>query len=436
MPRMSEKYINRRRLLMGCGAVVGIASNTTIGFAQGKSNASTSRKKPGNRIEPLFLSEADARQVINDYCVQYAENPLNPEQITFLISRLQRQLWLTLRKDGGGGLGETRLGGAPDLPKGTPWPIRPVPVDLEQKAKEWNGYHAWVLKQMQHALPFEFIGQVDLAEVARTSTYAEGLPTMGRLLFFWDGALGLLEAGSATCRVIHDQTAEASLERLPIPDQFTTMENWWREPDPKTIAHFKEMVRTLEAAGQKEAAKAMREALRKSEKPDLTATKPFVYPARAMRFESLMALPHRNTVELMQNKELSAFANDDNTSEHYALLTSNDVGPFTSDKSNMRRTQDWLSIQARRSRFMGPPDPEQQDPRFDAVGKANLPPYPWRGDMLTNASRKAAEWQLLLQVPTSILTRKVSEGTIYFMIQKADLARQDFSRVVASYQQT
>jgi hypothetical protein len=258
MARKREKDINRRRLLLGCGAMVGIASNSTIGFTQGKSNALTRRKKPGTRIEPLFLSEADARHVMRDYCMRDVENPLNAKQLNFLISRLQRQLWLTRRKDGGGGLGETRLGGTPDLPKGMPWPIRPIPADLEQKAKQWNDSHAWILKQMQHALPFEFFGQIDLAEVARTQTHAEGLPTVGRLLFFWDGSLGLLEAGSATCHVIYDQTDVADLIRAPIPDQFATMEMWWREPDARTIAHFRKMVPTLEATGQMEAAKAMR----------------------------------------------------------------------------------------------------------------------------------------------------------------------------------
>jgi hypothetical protein len=148
------------------------------------------------------------------------------------------------------------------------------------------------------------------------------------------------------------------------------------------------------------------------------------------------SLPNQNTVELTQDKELFAFKDGDATSEHYELLTSNDVGPFTSDRPNMRRTQDWLRIEARRMRFMGQPTPEQDDPRFDAVGKANLPPYPWNADALALASRNAAEWQLLLQISMADLTQTTTEGTVYFMIHKADLARRDFSRVVASYQQT
>jgi Domain of unknown function (DUF1963) len=436
MAQKTDKRMNRRRLLVGIGAQASLASISTLGFAQRTGRAPMDNSKRGSRVEPLFLSEADARQIIHDYCVRDVDFPLSAKQVDFLVSQLRPQLWLVHRKDGGGGLGETRLGGAPDLPQGVMWPVRPIPADAIQKAEQWKGYHDRVVKQMQYALPFEFIGQIDLIETARIPTHTQGLPTGGRLLFFWDGTLGLLEAGSAACHVIYDQTPAADLVRVAIPDQFATMERWWREPDPKTIAHLKELVRTLEAAGHKEAAKAMREAARESENPDPASSKPFVYPARAKQFEPLWVLPEKNAVELTQDKELSAFADNDKTSEHYLLLTSNDTGPFTSDRSNMRRTQDWLTLEARRPRFMGPPGPEQDDPRFDAVGKANLPPYPWNNDQRAGATRQASQWQLLLQVSMADLAQNTTEGTVYFMINKADLAKQDFSHVVAAYQQT
>ena len=129
---------------------------------------------------------------------------------------------------------------------------------------------------------------------------------------------------------------------------FAEMEAWWREPDPKQIEHFKTMARTLEAAGQKDAAKAMREVARKSEKPDPASTKPFVYPARAKQLIPLWVLPKQNAIELTLDTELTAFADSDETSGHYSLLTGNDTGPFTSDRSNMRRSQPWLTIEARR----------------------------------------------------------------------------------------
>ena len=57
--------------------------------------------------------------------------------------------------------------------------------------------------------------------------------------------------------------------------------------------------------------------------------------------------------------------------------------------------------------------------------------------MLHNFGRNySVKWQLLLQVSMADLAQITTEGTIYFMIHTADLAKRDFSRVVAAYQQT
>jgi hypothetical protein len=393
-------------------------------------------KKPGGRIEPLFLSEADARNVMRDYCMSGVDQPLNATQADFLVSRLRPQLWLAPRKAGGGGSGETRFGGAPDLAKGAAWPMRTVAPEAGKKAAEWQEHHAWIARQVTQELPFEFVGQIDLTETARHSAHAQGLPASGRLLFFWDGAAGILESGAHTCRVIHDETPVAGLARLPVPEKFAEMEAWWREPDPKQIAHLEQVARNLEAAGQTESATAMREAARQSQHPDPNLIKPFVYPARSMRFQPLWVLPSNGSLELSGDPELTAFADGDQTRVHYSLLTGNDVGPFTSDRSNMRRTQDWATHEARRSRLVGPAHPVQDDPRYIAVGEANLPPYPWDTAKFTDAMRSAGDWQMLLQVSVADLAQLQTEGTIYFMIRKDDLAKRDFSRVVASYQQT
>ena len=236
--------------------------------------------------------------------------------------------------------------------------------------------------------------------------------------------------------VIYDASRVDGLERLAIPALFTEMEAWWREPDPKQIEHFKTMARDLDAAGQKSAANAMRAAARTSETPDPTLKKPFLYPARAKQLMPIWVLPKQNTVELTLDDALTAFANDDQTSEHYSLLTSNDIGPFTTDRTNMRRTQDWLTLEARRTRLLGPPEPEQDDPRYTALPVHELPPYPWNPADIAEAARKAEAWQLLLQVSIADLSQAQTEGTVYFMILKSDLANRDFSRVVAAYQQT
>jgi Domain of unknown function (DUF1963) len=393
-------------------------------------------QKPGSRTEPLFLSEEDARQVLRDYCVQGVDHPVTTKQADFLVSRLNPQLWLARRTDVDGGIGETRLGGAPDLPKGMAWPIRPIAPNAGEKAAEWQEHHAWIARHLTQELPFEFLGQIDLTEAAHHSAHVQGLPPSGRLLFFWDGATGILESGAQTCRVIHDETPAAKLARLAVPAKFTEMEASWREPDPKMIPHFEAIIRNLDAAGQKEAADAMREAAHKSKNPDPTIKKPFVYPSRAMRLEPIWVLPKQNAIELTLDHEMTAFAEGDETGEHYSLLTGNDIGPFTSDQTNMRRSQDWLTLEARRPRLMGPAHPEQDDPRYAALPTTEMPPYPWNAATIGDAARKAEAWQTLLQVSMADLAQIVTEGTVYFMILKTDLAQRDSSRVVASYQQT
>lgn len=427
------RSFSRRYVLAGLSALAGLVATLGSSFAQRKRGGNLDNRKPGNRIEPLFTSETDARKVMADHCIHGVDNPMTATQVELLVSRLKPQLWLAQHRDGGW-LGETRLGGAPDLPKGAIWPMRPVPLDAEKKAEQWKEHHGWIARHVTRELPFEFIGQIDFAELTREQERQFELPTEGRLLFFWDGAVGLIESGAHTCRVIFDETPVADLARVGIPALFAEMEAWWRAPDPKQIEHFKTMARSLDASGQKDAANAMRDAVRKSEKPDPASKKPFVYPPRAKRLVPLWVLPMKNSVELSFDKDLSAFADNDDTSEHYELLTSNDTGPFTS--SNMRRTQPWLTIQARLTRMMGPPVPEQDDPRFDAVDKAHIPPHPWNSEQISDAARKASEWQLLLQVSIADLSQKQAEGTVYFMILKSDLAKRDFSRVVASHQQT
>jgi Domain of unknown function (DUF1963) len=387
-----NQRLNRRSIFKVLPALAGLLALPVRAFAQGKGKVSMDNKKRGGRTEPLFQSEADAREVMREHCMQGADIPMTAQQVDMVASRLRPQFWLAWRKDADtGGPGETRFGGTPDLPNGITWPIRPAAANLENIAAQWKNSHGWIIKQLQHALPFEFIGQIDLAEAARFPTHAAGLPSAGRLLVFWDGALGYLEKGSHTCHVIFDETPVAELKRLDVPARFADMEAWWREPDPKQIEHFKTMARTLEASGEKAAAKAMREAASTSEKPDPKSTKPFVYPSRAMQLKPIWVLPKQNAIELTLDKDLNNFADGDDTREHYSLLTSNDIGPFTSDQSNMRVSQDWLMLQSRESRFMGSPGPEQDDPRFDALDQSQLPPYPWDVAQIADSARKAAE---------------------------------------------
>jgi hypothetical protein len=451
MSNTQNSRFNRRRLLTGLSALAGLLTTAGQAVAQRKGSGPMDNKKRGNRAEPLFLSEADAREVMRDHCMRGVDHPMSSKQMDLLVSRLRPQFWLAPRKDGGGGPGETRVGGTPDLPKGAAWPMRAIPANAREMAASFEKFAAqhWMAAHALRELPFEFIAQIELAEAARQGEGINGLPDTGRLIFFWDGVLGLHHGGAPACKVFWDETPAGGLETVAIPPVFAELDAAYavaqhdaaKGTTQDMLKALPDTARMMRSAGVPEsdierALEAIRENAAREPVFDPSLKKPFVYPARAMRLIPLLVLPKQNALELTQDRELTAFADGEDTRAHYWLLTSNDIGPFTTDRSNMRRSQEWLTSEARRSRFLGAPQPEQDDPRFDAVGSADLPPYPWNDAKRAEAIRTASDWQLLLQVSMADLAQITTEGTLYFMVHKADLAKRDFSRVVASYQQT
>jgi len=391
----------------------------------------------GERKTPLFLSEEDARTIIHDHCVEGWDDPLLPAQINLIVSKLRPQLWLAAA-DGEAEIGATRFGGAPDMPHGASWPKRAAMPDRAKSAAAVRSPNPWIVRQLGETVPFEFVAQIDLAQAVRHPAYAAGLPQTGRLLFFIDDALLMdqPQGNRDACLVIFDDTPSGSLSRLDVPAQFAEMETWWRTPDPRQIAHFEQMARDLEAAGQKDASKAMRDLATSSATDDTVNRKPFVYPVRAMKMEAILALPNESAIEVGMDADLRRLVDDDETGEHYRRLTANDIGPFTTDPDDMRVSQPWLMCEARRNRLMGVPQPEQGDPRLDAVPQSARPPYPWNEEELAAISRTATEWQMLLQVSVADLSQQQREGTLYFMVGKDELALRDFSRALVTYQQT
>lgn len=391
----------------------------------------------GTRVAPLFLSEADARAVIQEYCVSRSDDPLRPAHVDLLVSRLVPQLWVA-PGEGEAAIGATRFGGAPDLPRGQSWPMRKGLPEKSKAAATGRFPNPWVVRQLGEDVPFEFIALIDLDDAAIHGTHVHGLPQTGRLLFFLDMAV-LMDDPSAPadgCLVVHDTTPRAGLERLAIPAQFDEMERWWRTPDPGQSSHFEEIAKSLEEQGLKDAAEGMRQAAGEAANPSATLRKPFVYPGRVKQLVPLVVLPDRMANELDGDPTLKAFVEDAVSGEHYALLTGNDIGPFSSDPDDFRRTQPWLTLEARRNRLLGPPQPEQDDPRFDCIPDAERPAYPWNDTQLATMRQKAAEWRLLLQVSIADLSQEETEGTVYFMIRDDDLAEQNFGRCRFSYQQT
>ncbi len=432
----------RRRTLLRGGALAALSQLIPgSGFdrlaraAGSKGSGMTTEK--GARLAPLFLSEADARAVIADYCVSRSDDPLTSAHVDLLVSRLIPQLWVA-PGEGEAAIGATRFGGAPDLPRGQSWPMRKALPERSEAAATGRLPNPWVVRQLSEDVPFEFIAQINLEEVAIHRAHVHGLPQTGRLLFFLDMAV-LMDDPSAPghgCLVVHDATPRAGLERLAIPAQFDEMERWWRAPDPGQSSHFEEIARSLEEQGLKDAAEGMRKAAGEAANPSATLRKPFVYPARVKQFVPLVVLPDRMANELDGDPPLKAFAGDTITGEHYALLTGNDIGQFSSDPDDFRRTQPWLTLEARRNRLLGPPQPEQDDPRFDCIPEAERPAYPWDDTQIATMRQTAAEWRLLLQVSIADLSQEETEGTVYFMIRDSDLAEQDFGRCRVSYQQT
>ncbi|WP_166652317.1 DUF1963 domain-containing protein [Enterovirga rhinocerotis] len=431
--------VDRRSLLAWLKALLpaGLLGASSAGGGVLARDASRPPEDKGKRREPLFLSDDDARRIIRDYSVVDGKPLLDDDQIAVLVSRLSEQIWLDA-SSGDAPPGASRLGGAPDLPKGEAWPVRPALPDLAREAAATHGESNWIARQLAEAVPYEFVGQVDLAEAARIGSAAAGLPSAGRLSFFVDTAVLMSdpEGGGPACRVRHDATPPAGLERLSIPDAFDRMEAWWRAPDPVQIARMEEMAKSLEASGQKEAAAAIREVARSSSDPDDTQKKPFVHPARPVRLTALKVLPSRGTLELERDKMLGRIADGETTREVYSLLTSNDAGPFSADAADMRVTQPWLMREARRNRLMGPADPEQDDPRYSAIPATERAAYPWDAEATAAMSEKADRWRLLLQISIADLSQMETEGTLYFVIARDDLDRRDFSRVRVVYQQT
>jgi len=101
--------------------------------------------------------------------------------------------------------------------------------------------------------------------------------------------------------------------------------------------------------------------------------------------------------------------------------------------------------------LLGTPNPQQDDPRFDAILAEDLGTDLWgvtEIERLVEESgldqatwdaaqrARAAEFQLLLQLDVAEFLGANAEGTYYFLIRKADLAARAFDRVRVVYQQT
>jgi hypothetical protein len=319
----------------------------------------------------MFRSSAEARHQLIEALTdpEALDDPLAAAEIEQILSHLAPQFWIApgeglTEREGG-----TRFGGAPDLPRDTDWPMRPVPADLAAHAQQLNGRHDWILRHIERALPYEFLAQIDLAEASAGASEL-GLPSSGRLLFFWDGVGGLMFSDPLYSRVLWDDTPREVRAQTIIPPVLEELE---RAYDP--TGKYK---------------------------------KPYIYPSRPMRLQSILHLPFCDAREMLDDPALAERLEDfDFCSRYHELLRGEDGVMKRKDAGR------------RRQRLMGTPEAEQDNPRLGLEAKG------------------PGDWQLLLQLDLGDLAQEpLVEGTVYFLIPRASLAARRFSDVRAVFGQT
>jgi uncharacterized protein YwqG len=301
-------------------------------------------------------------------------------------------------------IGATRIGGTPDLPKDMAWPLRPVPSDIDAIVSAGGPNHGEHIREhLSRELPFDFVAQIDLADAAKLGKIAEALSNEGRLLFFCDVTVIPWRSGADSCRVIWDRSPLAALERTARPQVMIELAE-------KCVAEWNEMAKT------------------ESYLETITIEQtPYWGPARAMHLAERLQLPDRHSVEALENTAFVAAIADEEIEEVYCDLFGEYWGKDVAAPV--------------RQQLLGSPITEQRDPRYDAVVVADYGVQHLESDTYREVWPKiktaATDWLLLFQLDLKdYLQQKLTEGTIYFVIRKTDLAKREFGKVVAIYQQT
>lgn len=287
-------------------------------------------------------------------------------------------------------VGQTRFGGAPDLPQGASWPRPPIPANAEEIAMRGSTEAAGEMRQhFALGLPYAFMAQIDLAEAAALGPTASVLPGEGRLLFFYDILVGCYEKGTGPCRVVWDRTPHTGLEPCPMPRDLAAAEDKYREEIRAIRAQYDLDVAAVEREGTNYGTRS------RPLKLAAELTPPHSHADGGEAFwENYEALPYLNYDEVWQ-----------------------------------------------RSKLLGYPDPVQDDPQWDAVvvsdyGVQHLSSDQWP-EFRADIALKARDWRLLLQVSLADwMQSEMTEGCVYFLIRHEDLALRRFERVVTVYQQT
>jgi hypothetical protein len=323
-------------------------------------------------------------------------------------------------------VGGTRIGGVPDLPPGLAWPVRPVPPDAETFAARWGVHRDWIARHITRALPYEFVAAIDLAEASRLSEGAS-LLAEGRLLFFYDGAVGPWWNGPEAGCVLWDRTPAEALAAAPIPSALAELHATERAEHDALQADPMRMAKDMSEAQLKIISRSLKPGETLADHfgriaKDIEFTSRYLHPGRAMRVVPALQWPDGGSPEAAASALLQALV-DDGVVDYLTL----------SRGGSSERLEKHI--------LLGVPVAEQDDPRYDAAFRAEATLQPRlqadREVVWPEVEARAAEWTLLLQVDQAALMQaRFVEGTVYYMIRKSDLAVRDFARVEVIYQQT
>ncbi len=143
-------------------------------------------------------------------------------------------------------LGASKIGGRPDLPRGSAWPTRPPYPDAGQRAEghrkeadrllaDSRKPRSWMTPEqgdrfsreykaradsIEAEFPLAFFAQVDLFELSKEEGFDPAFPSEGRLLVFydfWEQPEDFTPEASVGWQVIWDKTPHAELVRVPFP---------------------------------------------------------------------------------------------------------------------------------------------------------------------------------------------------------------------------
>lgn len=341
-------------------------------------------------------------------------------------------------QDGGGARSPlSYIGGVPRMSPALDWP-RPGLADQAEEiaARAAPDLSAYLTAHLRADVPLSLVAQIDLADLAAlhdqdaSGALAADLPAEGRLLFFYDMLAGPFHSGAQTGRVLWDTAPRADVVPFAVPAEMRAAEDRHREETRRQLAQssaqIEAMRQVLRDAGLSEAEIAMLYDQNPEDFPAPFRTRPrplsvvpvdLLVPLHALEFDRLAS------ADLLRRRDLGP------------------AGPDDPDFIDRYEEVSWSLAPLRSgAQLLGPPRPEQDDPRLDAVAVTRLGLQHLTQDIWQlrrdEVMQWAAEWRLLLQMPLQFWSNDTGDGTVYFLIRADDLAARDFSAVVAVYQQT